>query len=112
MPATIDFSRDRRVVDNLETVTITNPDNESASTTKALQRATQPQTVNQNGIDIVLKTTRWHVWVEDLSGLVPAQHGYVTDSSGNNWYIDSVSLMTGGTRYEMNCTLQAGLGLR
>lgn len=96
-------------------LTLKNPDGTSTTCTNAIRRASLHNDIVQNEMGLVTTTCRWHVWKSDLADttFVPEENGgYITDASSNTWRINSVQLMTAGTRYEIETTLEGGKGLR
>ena len=108
------FDSDSATTSGRHALTLTNPDAGSTTCTNAVKRQSLENDVEQNNFNLNLVQCRWHVWKNDLANtaFVPQRDGYLTDSAGNKWYINSVSLLTAGTRYEIETMLQAGVVLR
>lgn len=119
MTITLDLSGDLHVADNLQSITITNPDGTAATTDYALKRASLNADGTQNQMGLRMTSARWHVSVSDLGGFVPttldnpdgvfvpAEDGHITDSDENVWYINKVELLTFATRFAIDTTLEA-----
>lgn len=110
--ATLNATTDWRVMDNLQAVTLTNPNGATASTSYALKRNVPAKLTSQGELARAEVTCRWHVWRTHLSTFVPCAHGYVTDADGDKWYIGDVSYDTWESRFALDCTLEAGDGPR
>lgn len=113
MPASLNLGQDYKTVDDRVSVTITNPDATSVTTSDAFGEQSVENDIDQGGFSIKLVQKRWHVWAARLSTttFVPVRDGRVIHGT-NSWYIDAVSLMTNGTRFEIDTTLQSEKGLR
>jgi len=106
------IANDANIFDDLVSGTFTNPDASTRATTKMLKTGSHESLVTQNEFGVDVTTCRWTVPVSDMSTFVPARDGFFTDAAGNKWRIDGVELLTRGTRYSIDTTLEGGLALR
>lgn len=106
MPAALTFVNDRKVFDNRKSATLTNPGGSSQATSYAIKRNVRSTIAVIGGVEVPTIACRWHVWATDLSTFIPCEHGYLTDSDGNKWYIHAVEMATFEERYALDCTLQ------
>lgn len=108
---TINPEADFLAVDNLQVVTVTNPDGATTST-RALQEGvdTIPYDLAGGGLGYRTYCT-WHLWRADLSGFVPQFSTVVTDGDGRRWFAGAITAATWGTRYVLQCEAEAGQGV-
>lgn len=105
---TINVEADFLAIDNLQTVTVTNPDGTTTST-RALQEGVDTVPFDLPGGALGFRTyCTWHLFRADLSGFVPQFSCLVTDPDGLKWYAGAISSVTWGTRYVLQCEAQAG----
>lgn len=111
MPAALNLGKEWERMDNRKTVTLTNPNGDSTTTSHAVKEDVLTADIIQGGFDIPIVLAKWHVWSLAFADttFVPARDGYVTDATGNKWYINGApAVMTNGTRYELETTLEGG----
>lgn len=105
---TINVEADFLAVDNLQTVTITNPDGATTST-RALQEGVDTVPYDLPGGALGYRTyCTWHLWRADLSGLVPQFSTAITDGDGRQWFAGGITAATWGTRYVLQCEAESG----
>ena len=113
------FDSDSATTSGRHALTLTNPTaadgSQSTTCSNAVKRSSLQNDIVQNEFGTQATQCRWHIWKNDLAdtSFVPAENGgYLTDADGNIWRINGVSLMTAGTRYEIETTLKGALALR
>lgn len=113
IPPTLNVENDWLFFDNLQPI--------------YLQNQNQPdvafvQYALQEGIDTIMADVgdgalgyrtfcTWHVWRNQLNNFVPQINCKLTDKAGRNWYVANVNLHVWGNKYQLDCELEAGLGV-
>lgn len=108
MADTLDLSDDWAVFDNPIAVTIISPDEQQQATSIAIKEGVEFTTMDSYQVF----TARFHVWKAQLNGFIPRIDGTLRDADGVEWSINSVDLETLMTRYQMNCSMQPGIGVK
>lgn len=108
MPTTtLDIASDYTVFDNYHTVSLTSQDGQTTvSSKRAIKETISHESFVQGIATVHHVKCRWHVFVAQLSGFVPQEHGYLTDEDGYKHYIDDISLASWDTRYELSTTAE------
>lgn len=105
---TLNIEADFLAFDNLQVVTVTNPDG-ATTVTRALQEGVDTVPYDQGNGALGYRTySTWHLFRADLSGLVPQFSARITDPDGRNWYAGGINTMTWGSRYVLQCEAEAG----
>lgn len=113
MAITLNISTDYLIFDNYETVSLTSYAGVTTSSLRGLKETLAQREVSQGGMITDEIKCRWHLFVAQLGGAIPQQHGYITDANGTKHYIDDVpELASWDTRYTMTTTAQAAATLR
>jgi hypothetical protein len=113
IPPILDVSNDWLIFDNQQPVTLQNQnDNFIAVIPWALQEGIDTIMSDMGDGALGFRTfSTWHVWKPLLNGYVPQINCKLTDKAGRNWYVANVNVHVWGNKYQLDCELEAGIGV-